>query len=190
MEENIISRFINNIFQDRNLSGNSTRWANWMSKLSKTSCQYCVEKHGTIVDISILNYKTNVEAHIRCKCVYVPMRTIKAGTATTMGYSGADAVLFYLKRLPDYYVDKKTARKYGWKDWKGNLSEALPKKMIGGDVYNNKNNKLPQKSGRMWYEADINYDGGYRNRERVLYSNDGLVFVTLDHYQTFYEVVQ
>ena len=48
--------------------------------------------------------------------------------------------------------------------------------------------KLPVSQGRIWYEADINYTGGKRNRERILYSNDGLIFVTYDHYQTFYEI--
>lgn len=43
--------------------------------------------------------------------------------------------------------------------------------------------------GRVWYEADINYTGGYRRRHRILYSNDGLIFVTYDHYETFWEVV-
>ena len=37
-------------------------------------------------------------------------------------------------------------------------------------------------------EADINYNGGFRNRQRILYSNDGLIFVSYDHYQTFYEI--
>ena len=48
--------------------------------------------------------------------------------------------------------------------------------------------KLPVSQGRIGYEADINYTGGKRNRERILYSNDGLIFVTYDHYQTFYEI--
>ena len=29
----------------------------------------------------------------------------------------------------------------------------------------------------------------YRTRHRILYSNDGLVFVTYDHYETFHEIV-
>lgn len=62
--------------------------------------------------------------------------------------------------------------------------------MIGGNVYQNRDNKLPDSDGRVWYEADINYNDGYRNRQRVLYSNDGLVFVTYDHYQTFYEITR
>lgn len=62
--------------------------------------------------------------------------------------------------------------------------------MIGGDQYYNDDLKLPSISGRIWYEADINYTGGSRNRQRILYSNDGLIFVTYDHYQTFYEITQ
>ena len=42
----------------------------------------------------------------------------------------------------------------------------------------------------IWYEADIDYQSGYRNTYRILYSNDGLIFVTYDHYQTFYEVTK
>lgn len=61
--------------------------------------------------------------------------------------------------------------------------------MIGGDVYYNRDGHLPSASGRTWYEADINYRSGYRTPERVLYSNDGLIFVTYDHYHTFIEVV-
>ena len=64
----------------------------------------------------------------------------------------------------------------------------LPGKMIGGAVYKNKDGKLPQSPGRVWYEADINYGGGKRNRQRIVYSNDGLMFATYDHYQTFYEI--
>ena len=58
------------------------------------------------------------------------------------------------------------------------------------DIYKNREGKLPSAPGRVWHEADINYNKGYRNRERILYSNDGLIFVTYDHYQTFYEMVK
>lgn len=42
--------------------------------------------------------------------------------------------------------------------------------------------------GRIWYEADINYYEGRRNKHRILFPNDGLIFVTYDHYLTFYEI--
>ncbi len=188
MKENIIDKFINNIAQDKNLRGNSYRWANWMSQLTLYTCKLCVEQHGIIVDISALKGKLEVEAHPNCKCVYVPMRTKVAGTATNMGQNGADFQLFYFNILPSYYITKKQARESGWKDWKGNLHKVVPNKVIGGDIYKNKEEKLPRGVGRVWYEADINYDKGYRNSERILYSNDGLIFVTYDHYQTFYEI--
>ncbi len=188
MEENFIENFINNLLQDRNLRGDSKNWANWMSMLTATTCKYCVEQHGKIVDISILNNKRKVSAHERCKCVYVAMRIKLVGSATDMGFDGADFWLYTAKRLPGYYVDKKQARKAGWQDWKGNLHNVLPGKMIGGDVYKNRDGKLPSSIGRTWYEADINYVSGYRNRQRILYSSDGLIFVTYDHYQTFYEI--
>lgn len=61
--------------------------------------------------------------------------------------------------------------------------------MIGGEIYKNKDKHLPDAAGRVWYEADINYKTGPRNSQRILWSNDGLVFVTYDHYLTFYEIV-
>lgn len=190
MEENIISNFINNILQDKKIGGNSLTWANWLSQLTISTCKYCVEQHGKIVDISILENQAEIRAHPRCKCIYVPMRIKLVGTATDKGYYGADAQLFYYNALPDYYVSKKQARESGWQAWRGNLDDVLPGKMIGGDIYRNKEEKLPLAPNRIWYEADINYDKGYRNRQRILYSNDGLIFVTYDHYQTFYEITQ
>jgi len=43
-------------------------------------------------------------------------------------------------------------------------------------------------AGRIWYEADLNYIHGKRNGQRIVFSNDGLIFVTYDHYKTFYEI--
>ncbi len=178
----------NSIVQDRYVQGESLIWANWMSTLSATSCMLCIEQHGKIVSISDTKVNIWVGAHPNCKCIYVPMRTKIAGDATDAGYNGADAQLYYLNRLPGYYIDKKQARKLGWQDHKGNLDTVLPGKMIGGDVYKNRDDKLPSAVGRVWYEADINYVSGYRNSQRILYSNDRLFFVTYDHYQTFYEI--
>lgn len=190
MQEGFIENLINTLQQDKNLRGNSKNWANWMSMITPTSCKFCIEQHGKIVAISILKNQQEVQAHPRCKCVYVPMRTKAAGTATIMGYLGADAQLLYHNELPNYYIKKKQARQYGWLDWKGNLNEVLPNKMIGGDIYKNREGKLPSAPGREWHEADLNYEKGFRNRQRILYSNDGLIFVTYDHYQTFYEITQ
>ena len=84
-------------------------------------------------------------------------------------------------QLPDVnYPDRK----------KNNLADVLPGYMIGGDEFLNNQAKLPHAPGRTWYEADIDYTYGKRTLKRVLYSNDGLVFVTEDHYQTFYEITR
>ena len=55
--------------------------------------------------------------------------------------------------------------------------------LVGVPGYYDK--KLPQKSGRKYYECDIDYTDGYRNAKRIIYSNDGLIFYTDDHYESF-----
>ena len=100
---NYIEEYINNLRQDRDLRGDSTRWANWMSKLLPNTCKFCVDQHGRIVDISVLNNKDEVEAHRNCKCLYVPMRTKNAGEATDLEEKGADFYIAYFGYLPDYY---------------------------------------------------------------------------------------
>jgi len=128
--------------------------------------------------------------HERCKCTLVPMRTKSAGTATDLLTEGADFYLYYHKELPEYYVIYNEAESVGWRSKKGNLDKVLPGKMIGGEIFENGERKLPHSEGRVWREADINYDSGFRNRQRILYSSDGLVFVSYDHCKTFYEITR
>ncbi len=170
---------------DRSLRGDSTRWANWESKLTERTCQECWDRHGKIVDISEMKKSFTKIIHFACQCLLLPMRTKEAGMVDSRD---ADIYIMYYGVLPNWYVTKKYAEAHGWIDWKGNLGDVLPEKRIGGDIYQNKEQKLPSLSGRIWYEADINYQNGYRNDSRILYSNDGLLFVTYDHYKTFYEI--
>ena len=143
-----------------------------------------MKKHG-----SIFPYNAEFEElHINCKCELVPMRTKSAGTATKVKEAGVDAFLKYTGKLPNNYITKKKAKKLGWKSASGNLSKVLPGMLIGGDVYRNCDGKLPNESGRVWYEADFDYTSGYRNDCRILYSSDGLIFVSYDHYKTYYEI--
>ncbi len=101
-----------------------------------------------------------------------------------------ELVVKYLKEhgeLPDYYITKSEAKSMGWVPSKGNLCELLLGKAIGGDIWTNRQKSLPTKSGRKYFEADLNYNCGNRNADRVVFSNDGLVFVTFDHYRSFEE---
>ncbi len=113
---------------------------------------------------------------------------IFAGEATKNGDAGADFWLKYFRKLPDYYVTEEEAKNKGWCPGKS-LVKFVSGKMITKGIYNNDDGHLPQANGRIWYEADINYYEGKRNRHRVLWSNDGLIFVTYDHYATFYEII-
>ena len=116
------------------------------------------------------------------------MLSILAGTATIDGMSGADYYCKYHNKLPDNYISKKYAISHGWRKTSGNLQEVLSNAVIGGENYKNIDKRLPQTEERIWYEADINYTGGYRSSHRILYSNDGLIFVTYDHYMHFYPI--
>ncbi|PGD09783.1 S-layer protein [Bacillus wiedmannii] len=105
--------------------------------------------------------------------------------------TGFDEVTQYIKqnkKLPDNFITKQQAEALGWDRKKGNLHEVAPGKSIGGNVYYNNERLLPNAPNRTWYEADINYSSGYRGNDRILYSNDGLVYKTSDHYKTFTEV--
>ncbi len=90
--------------------------------------------------------------------------------------------------LPDNYLTKKEAAELGWVAQEGNLWEVAPGASIGGDYFGNFEELLPEKSGRDYYEADIEYEGGRRNAKRLVYSNDGLYFYTDDHYESFEEI--
>ena len=90
--------------------------------------------------------------------------------------------------LPDSYVTKSEARDLGWVASEGNLHEVAPGKSIGGDRFMNREKELPNAPGRQYFEADLNYDGGSRGAERLVYSSDGLIFITRDHYRSFEEV--
>ena len=103
-------------------------------------------------------------------------------------YTSKEDVAAYIHQfghLPDNFITKKEAKNAGWVSSKGNLSEAATGKSIGGDRFGNYEGILPEKEGRQYYECDIDSDGGYRGAKRIIYSDDGLVYYTEDHYETF-----
>jgi ribonuclease T1 len=89
------------------------------------------------------------------------------------------------KRLPARFVTKKQAQKLGWRPGRDLWdSKELVGKSIGGDVFSNREGRLPD-GRRAWREADLDYKGGHRGSKRIIYSDDGLRSVTVDHYNTF-----
>ena len=91
-------------------------------------------------------------------------------------------------QLPrERYLDKDAAEKVGWRPG-ADLCRVAPGKAIGGDRFFNREGRLPNAANRRWTEADLDYDCGRRNAKRLVFSSDRLIFVTIDHYESFREV--
>ena len=88
--------------------------------------------------------------------------------------------------LPQNFITKKEAGELGWQG--GDLWRYARGKSIGGDRFGNFERRLPDKKGRIWRECDIEYRGGARGAKRLIFSNDGLIFYTADHYESFERV--
>ena len=115
----------------------------------------------------------------------------QAAISENGAYSSKDEVAEYLHEfghLPPNYLTKKEAQGLGWVANKRNLWEVAPGKSIGGDRFGNREGLLPEAPGRKYYECDIDFDGSYRNAKRIIYSNDGLIFYTEDHYESFQQL--
>lgn len=165
----------------------STKYKNWLAVLDLKTCIECRGRHGKIYMIDEVVEK-EPPLHYNCRCVIIPMKSILAGDATKDGINGADYWIYHFVKLPEYYMSKKELTALGWSEGK-KPSKYAPGKMYYKGIYDNSNGHLPELPGRIWYEADINYYEGRRNKHRILWSNDGLIFVTYDHYQTFYEII-
>ena len=103
-------------------------------------------------------------------------------------YSSPEEVALYIGtygRLPGNFISKAEARELGWDPRAGNLWEIADGKSIGGDRFGNYEARLPKAKGRYYYECDVNYAGGRRGSERLVYSNDGLIYYSADHYESF-----
>lgn len=102
-------------------------------------------------------------------------------------YTGKEDVALYLYtygELPSNFITKKEASELGWEG--GSLEPYAPGKSIGGDYFGNYEGKLPKKKGREYHECDIDTKGAKkRGSKRIVYSNDGLIYYTEDHYETY-----
>jgi len=102
-------------------------------------------------------------------------------------YTTKEDVALYIHTygcLPGNFISKDEARDGGWPG--GGLDDYFPGMCIGGDRFGNREGLLPDAKGRIWTECDINTLGASsRGAERIVFSNDGLIYYTPDHYESF-----
>lgn len=102
-------------------------------------------------------------------------------------YTTKEDVALYIHtygRLPDNFITKKEAEKLGWPG--GSLEPYAPGMCIGGNRFGNYEKLLPEAKGRTYTECDIDTLGASkRGAKRIVFSNDGLIYYTDDHYESF-----
>ena len=102
-------------------------------------------------------------------------------------YNTKDEVALYIHqygKLPGNYITKKEAEALGWPG--GSLEPYAPGKSIGGGYFGNYEGLLPTAKGRKYTECDIDTAGkNSRGAKRIVFSNDGLIYYTGDHYESF-----
>lgn len=114
---------------------------------------------------------------------YCPVEPMDISASYT---SKEDVALFLTlyHRLPDNFITKSEARELGWEG--GSLEPYAPGKCIGGDRFGNYEGLLPEAEGRYYTECDIDTLGkDSRGAKRIVFSNDGLIYYTEDHYESF-----
>ncbi len=102
-------------------------------------------------------------------------------------YDSKDEVALYIHlfgHLPSNYITKSQAQALGWEG--GSLEPYAPGCSIGGSRFGNYEELLPKAKGRTYTECDIDTRGARsRGAKRIVFSNDGLIYYTDDHYATF-----
>ena len=101
-------------------------------------------------------------------------------------YSAEDVALYLVTygELPSNFITKNEARDLGWSG--GSVDRYKKGAAIGGDTFGNREGLLPKASGRKYYECDIDTKGkNSRGAKRIVFSNDGLIYYTSDHYESF-----
>lgn len=111
----------------------------------------------------------------------------RLGLRDVSGFVAAVTSIRVEGHLPERWITKDEAEDLGW--WPGqDLCDSAPGSSIGGDRFGNRERLLPDRPGRRWREADLDFDCGRRGARRLVWSNDGLIYVTLDHYDSFVPV--
>lgn len=139
-------------------------------------------------DITNTVAETNAATEAEIASTFATEETTLEDTLDEDGwYYSRDEVALYIytyDHLPDNFMTKKEARELGWDG--GSLEEFAPGMVIGGDSFGNREGILPAEKGRKYTECDIDTNGAEkRGAKRIVFSNDGLIYYTEDHYETF-----
>ena len=130
---------------------------------------------------------TAAEIELSAKPTAPPQEPTSSPVKESGEYRSRDEVARYIHlfgHLPAKFITKKQARELGWQG--GGLQDFAPGCSIGGDRFGNYEGLLPQAEGRFYTECDIDTCGApSRGAKRIVFSNDGLIFYTDDHYQSF-----
>ena len=159
---------------------------------SVTEDETIVDEQSVIIEETIVDEEPVIEETIVDEEPVIEKETVveegKPAINENGTYTSKEDVAAYLNEyghLPSNFITKKQAKKLGWVSSEGNLGKVAPGKSIGGDYFGNYEGNLPEAKGRDYYECDIDSTGGYRGAKRIVFSNDGLIYYTEDHYETF-----
>ena len=150
--------------------------------LGLTACVYHVDPEQLVSDILDITESLDIETDYSQED---PQQTPQLDANGT--YDSKEDVALYIHlygKLPNNYISKKEAEKLGWSG--GSVEKYVPGKCIGGSYFGNYEGLLPEKDGRTWTECDIDTLGeSGRGAKRIVFSNDGLIYYTDDHYESF-----
>lgn len=156
--------------------------------LGLTACIYDVDPEQLVNDILDITENLDIETDYEQDTPDQPQEDPQQPSLDPDGtYDSKEDVALYIHlygKLPSNYISKKDAEKLGWSG--GSVEKYAPGKCIGGSRFGNYEGLLPEKDGRTWTECDIDTLGeSSRGAKRIVFSNDGLIYYTDDHYETF-----
>jgi hypothetical protein len=167
-------------------------WYMWFTQIDLRTCPTCYTRHGDLVSYDYVHDSENSHTlpplHEHCRCTLREQRfTIPRQIAKRNPF--LEEIIDLLKGIfSGRFIDTITTHVRGWLPRRAQATYLPGGRSIGGDIFENRAGKLPDAPGRVWREADVNDTPQSRGGHRIVVSNDGLAFVTFDHYMTFVPV--
>ena len=162
----------------------------WLAR-QQTPAETEVDPQQTQSGLALLDDATSDTPQTTEESTATPKQEQTAEPLATIAEDGAyttkEDVSLYLYtygHLPQNFITKSEARALGWSG--GGLDDYDYGKCIGGDRFGNNEGLLPESGGRDYYECDIDtLHSDSRGAKRIVFSDDGLIYYTDDHYESF-----